>query len=76
MSVINSGFAAITATFNVITATAQAAEALARAGHIYSSMAEGHASFCRDKQAMKNKFRLEKLEQRVQKELEKEDSFL
>ena len=76
MSVINSGFASITATFNVITATAQAAEALARAAQIYASMAEGHADFQHNKQTIKNRFRLEKLEQRVQKELEKEDSFL
>ena len=76
MSAINSALAAVTATFNVVTASAQAVESLARAGQIYSSMAEAHAGFCRDKQAMKNGFRLEKLEARVRKELDKEDSFL
>ena len=76
MSAINSGLAAITATFNVVTATAQAVESLARAGQIYSSMAEAHAGFCRDKQALKNQHRLSNLEARVTKELAKEDSFL
>ena len=76
MSAINSGLSAITSVFNVVTASAQAVESLARAGQIYSSMAEAHAGFCRNKQTMKNEFRLEKLEARVQKELAKEDSFL
>ena len=76
MSAINSALAAVTATFNVVTASAQAVESLARAGQIYSSMAEAHATFCHNKQELKNKFRLEKLESRVQRELEKEDSFL
>ena len=76
MSAINSGLAAITSTFNVVTATAQAVESLARAGQIYSSMAENHATFCRDKQVLKNQHRLTTLEARVTKELAKEDSFL
>lgn len=76
MSAINSGLSAITSTFNVITASAQAVESLARAGQIYASMAENHATFCRDKQNKKNELRLTKLDQRVQREIEKEDSFL
>lgn len=76
MSAINSGLASISSCFNAVTASAQTVETLARAAQIYSSMAEQHARFCYDKQTMKNKFRLEKLEQRVQRELEKEDSFL
>ena len=76
MSAINSGLASISSCFNAITASAQTVETLARAAQIYSSMAEQHAKFCHGKQELKNKFRLEKLEARVQKELEKEDSFL
>ena len=76
MSAINSGLAAITSCFNVVTASAQAVESLARAGQIYSSMAESHAAFCRDKQQLKNNHRLQNLEARVAKELAKEDSFL
>ena len=76
MSAINSGLAAITSVFNVVTASAQAVESLARAGQIYSSMAENHATFCRDKQVLKNQHRLTTLEARVTKELAKEDSFL
>ena len=76
MSAINSGLAAITSVFNVVTASAQAVESLARAGQIYSSMAEAHAGFCRDKHQLKNNHRLQNLEARVAKELAKEDSFL
>ena len=76
MSAINSGLAAITSVFNVVTASAQAVESLSRAGQIYASMAENHATFCRDKQTLKNTHRLETLEARVAKELAKEDSFL
>ena len=76
MSAINSGLSAITATFNVVTASAQAVESLARAGQIYASMAESHATFCAAKRAKKNELRLTKLDQRVQREIEKEDSFL
>ena len=76
MSAINSGLAAITSTFNVVTATAQAVESLARAGQIYASMAENHATFCASKQAKKNELRLGMLDQRIQRELAKEDSFL
>ena len=76
MSAINSALAAVTATFNVVTASAQAVESLARAGQIYSSMAEAHATFCAAKQAKKNEMRLTKLDARVQREIEKEDSFL
>ena len=76
MSAINSALAAVTATFNVVTAAAQAAESLARAGQIYASMGEAHATFCAAKQAKKNEMRLTKLDARVQREIEKEDSFL
>ena len=76
MSAINSGLAAITSCFNVVTASAQAVESLARAGQIYSSMAEAHATFCASKQQKKNELRLTKLDQRVQREIDKEDSFL
>ena len=76
MSAINSGLAAITATFNVVTASAQAVESLARSGQIYACMAESHATFCAAKQAKKNEMRLTKLGARVQREIEKEDSFL
>ena len=76
MSAIQSGLSAITSTFNVITATAQAVESVARAGQLYASMAESHAGFCVAKQAKKNELRLTLLDQRVQREIQKEDSFL
>lgn len=76
MSAIQSGLSAITSCFNVITVSASAVETLARAGEVYSGMAEAHARFCAAKQAKKNEMRLTLLDQRVQREVAKEDSFL
>lgn len=76
MSAIQSGLSAITSCFNVVTASAQTIETLARAGQIYSGMAEAHARFCADKQQKKNELRLTLLDQRIQREVQKEDSFL
>ena len=76
MSAIQSGLSAITSCFNVITATAQAAETLANTGRIWTEIAEGHAQFHADKAAKKNELRLTLLDQRIQREIQKEDSFL
>ena len=76
MSAIQSGLSAITSVFNVITATAQAAETLARTGEIWTGVAEEHAKFHAAKQQKKNEMRLALLDQRVQREVAKEDSFL
>ena len=76
MSAIQSGLSAITASFNVVTATAQTLETLANTGRIWAGVAESHAQFNADKQAKKNELRLTLLDQRVQREVTKEDSFL
>ena len=76
MSVIASGFAAVTSVFNVVTASAAAAETLARTGCIWAGMAESHAQFNADKQTKKNELRLTLLDQRIAREVTKEDSFL
>ena len=76
MSAINSGLASITSIFNAVTSTASVVETLARAGQITAGMAEEHAKFCAAKQAKKNELRLTLLDQRVQREVTKEDSFL
>ena len=76
MSAIQSGLSAITSVFNVVTVSASAVEALARTGCIWAGVAEAHAQFNADKQAKKNELRLALLDQRVQREVQKEDSFL
>ena len=76
MSAIQSGLSAITAAFNVVTATAQTFETLANTGRIWTEIAEEHAKFNAAKQQKKNELRLTLLDQRVQREVTKEDSFL
>ena len=76
MSAINSGLAAITSVFNVVTVSASAVETLARTGCIWAGVAEEHAKFNAAKQQKKNEMRLTLLDQRVQREVAKEDSFL
>ena len=76
MSAIQSGLSAITSVFNVITVSASAVETLARTGEIWAGVAEEHAKFNANKQAKKNELRLALLDQRIQREVTKEDSFL
>ena len=76
MSAINSGLSAITSVFNVVTVSASAVETLARTGCIWAGVAEEHAKFNAAKAAKKNELRLGLLDQRIAKELAKEDSFL
>lgn len=76
MSAIQAGLSAVTSTFNVVTSSAQTLETLARTGQIWASIAEEHARFNAAKAAKKNELRLGLLDQRIAKELAKEDSFL